>query len=43
VKVKDLMDKKNSFSGALPFSSWAMFVTWLHLGALQENLKKFNK
>jgi hypothetical protein len=42
VKIQDIMDKTNLFFDTLPFSPWAMFPTWLHLGAPQENIKIFN-
>jgi hypothetical protein len=30
------MDKTNFFLSILPFSAWAIFATWLHIGAPQK-------
>jgi hypothetical protein len=30
------MGKKNFFLSTLPFSPWAIFATWLHVGAPQK-------
>jgi hypothetical protein len=30
------MGKKNYFFGTMPFSHWAIFATWQHLGAPQK-------
>jgi hypothetical protein len=39
-KIHGFMDKATFFLGTLSISPWALFATWLHLGALQENTKK---
>jgi hypothetical protein len=33
VKNQDFMGKTNYFLRTLPFSSWAVSATWLHVGA----------
>jgi hypothetical protein len=33
VKNQDFMDKTNYFLRTLPFSPWAVSLTWLHVGA----------
>jgi hypothetical protein len=36
IKIEDFMDKINLIFGTLPFCSWTMLTTWLHLGAIQK-------
>jgi hypothetical protein len=40
VKNQDFMGKKNFFSKNMPFSPWAVSVTWLHVGAPQKIQEK---
>jgi hypothetical protein len=41
MKNQDSMGKSNFFLSTLPFSSWAILATWLHVGL--ELLKKYRK
>ena len=43
MKIHNFVDKTNLFLGTLPISPLAIFATWLHLEAPQENIEKFNK
>jgi hypothetical protein len=36
VKIQDSMGKTNFFLNSLPFSPWAVFATWLLIGAPQK-------
>ena len=40
IKMQDFMDKTNFFGGTLPFSSWAILATWLHLEVPQKLQEK---
>jgi hypothetical protein len=41
VKNQDFMGKTNYFLRTLPFSPWAVFATWLHVGAPQKIHEKW--
>jgi hypothetical protein len=40
VKNQDFMVKTNFFLSTLPFSTWAVLATWLHVGAPQKIQEK---
>jgi hypothetical protein len=40
MKNQDSMDKTNFFLSTLPFSSWAVLATWLHVKAPQKIQEK---
>jgi hypothetical protein len=42
VKSQDSMGKTNFFLSTLPFSTWAILATWLHVGAPQKIHEKMN-
>ena len=37
---KDSMGRTNFFSNIVPFNPWAIFSTWLHVGASQKTQDK---
>jgi hypothetical protein len=40
IKIQDFMNKTIFFLGTLPFSSWVVLATWLHLETPQKLQEK---